>query len=225
VIDEREIVRRAVEALDPPEPAFERLRHRRDRKRRNQRIKAGVVGIAVFVAAVWIVTSVSSLDRSETTVVPAGEPVPIGTVTQSGAGCALEIDTDPIPPGFTLSLVNETNRPVSFELFRLRSRSSFAQLQAFVEAFDAGHETWPPALHGRITPGPVAQAWRITGGAFLRRSWFERTLGPGGSGTSTNNFTSGDAIAVVCLDEHSTPGVVQGLIYAPFAVVGPIVVP
>ena len=43
---------------------------RRDRKRRNQRIAAGVVGIAVFVAAGWIVTSVSSLDRSETSVVP-----------------------------------------------------------------------------------------------------------------------------------------------------------
>ena len=73
MIDEREIVRRAVEALDPPEPAFERLRHRRDRKRRNQRIAAGVVGIAVFVAAVWIVTTVGSLDRSETSVVPGGD--------------------------------------------------------------------------------------------------------------------------------------------------------
>jgi hypothetical protein len=43
---------------------------RRDRKRRNQRIAAGVVGIAVFVVAVWIVTSVGSLDRSETPAVP-----------------------------------------------------------------------------------------------------------------------------------------------------------
>jgi hypothetical protein len=46
---------------------------RRDRKRRNQRIAAGVVGIAVFVAAIWIVTSVGSLDRSETSVVPGGD--------------------------------------------------------------------------------------------------------------------------------------------------------
>jgi hypothetical protein len=73
VIDEREIVRRAVEALDPPEPAFERLRHRRDRKRRNQRITAGIVGIAVFVAAVWVVTSGGVFDRSETSVVPGGD--------------------------------------------------------------------------------------------------------------------------------------------------------
>jgi Tol biopolymer transport system component len=70
VIDEREIVRVAVERLAPPEPSYERLVQRRDRKRRNQRIAAGVVGIAVFVAAVWIVTSVGSLDRSETPAVP-----------------------------------------------------------------------------------------------------------------------------------------------------------
>ena len=53
--------------------AFERVLARRDRKRRNQRIAAGIVGIAVFVAAVWIVTSGLSLDRSETSVVPGGE--------------------------------------------------------------------------------------------------------------------------------------------------------
>jgi hypothetical protein len=51
--------------------AFERLAERRDRKRRNQRITAGVVGIAVFVAAVWIVTTAGSFDRTTT---PADEP-------------------------------------------------------------------------------------------------------------------------------------------------------
>ncbi len=43
---------------------FERMLRRRDRKRRNQRITAGVVGIAVFVAAVWIVTSGGVIDAS-----------------------------------------------------------------------------------------------------------------------------------------------------------------
>jgi WD40 repeat protein len=57
----------------PTSDAMEALVRRRDRKRRNQRIAAGVVGIAVFVAAVWIVTSVRSLDRSETSVVPGGD--------------------------------------------------------------------------------------------------------------------------------------------------------
>jgi hypothetical protein len=96
VIDEREIVRVAVERLAPPEPSYERLVRRRDRKRRNQRIAAGVVGIAVFVVAVWIVTSVSSLDRSEK-VVPAtsgttgpAETGPMGPpdITWDGIGIA-----------------------------------------------------------------------------------------------------------------------------------------
>jgi Tol biopolymer transport system component len=56
-----------------PSYSFNDLGRRRDRKRRNQRITAGVVGIAVFVAAVWVVTSVGSLDRRETSVVPGGD--------------------------------------------------------------------------------------------------------------------------------------------------------
>jgi WD40 repeat protein len=76
VIDEREIVRRAVEALAPPEPSFDRLLHRRNRKRRNQRITAGIVGIAVFVAAVWIVTTGGPFNRTQQ---PAMRPTPSPT--------------------------------------------------------------------------------------------------------------------------------------------------
>ena len=69
--DERQVFERVMRGFVPPDDSLERLR-RRDRKRRNQRIAAGVVGIAAFVAAVWIATSVASLDRSEKSVVPAG---------------------------------------------------------------------------------------------------------------------------------------------------------
>jgi hypothetical protein len=68
-----ETLERIARRIPIPEPAYERMLRRRDRKRRNQRIAAGVVGIAVFVAAVWIVTSGLSLDRSEKSVGPAGE--------------------------------------------------------------------------------------------------------------------------------------------------------
>ena len=97
MIDEREIVRRAVEALDPPEPAFERLRRRRDRKRRTQRITAGVVGIAVFVAAIWIVTSVGSFDRTQTPAVPGGTetgPAVTGPTTPDETN----VDDEGFPP-------------------------------------------------------------------------------------------------------------------------------
>jgi hypothetical protein len=69
--DPRSLLERESRRFAQPDGAFERLIRRRDRKRRNQRIAAGVVGIAVFVAAVSIVTSMKSLDRSQT-VVPGG---------------------------------------------------------------------------------------------------------------------------------------------------------
>lgn len=42
---------------------------RRDRKYRARRIGAGVVGFAVFVAAIWILRDVALLDRSQTSVI------------------------------------------------------------------------------------------------------------------------------------------------------------
>lgn len=47
MIDERELIARAAGSLIQTEPSFEELIHRRDRRRRNQRIRAGVVGVAV----------------------------------------------------------------------------------------------------------------------------------------------------------------------------------
>ena len=67
----RTLLERKQTELHVPAGSFERLVQRRDRKRRNQRIAAGVVGIAVFVAAVWIVRDVTSLDSTRT-VVPGG---------------------------------------------------------------------------------------------------------------------------------------------------------
>ncbi len=69
--DIRTLLERRQTELHAPAGSFERLILRRDRKRRNQRIAAGVVGIAVFVAAVWIVTSGAWFDRTTT---PADKP-------------------------------------------------------------------------------------------------------------------------------------------------------
>jgi hypothetical protein len=71
--DVRTILEEGYSGATPPPDGFERMLRRRDRKRRNQRITAGVVGIAVFVAAIWVVTSVGPLNRSETSVVPQGD--------------------------------------------------------------------------------------------------------------------------------------------------------
>jgi Tol biopolymer transport system component len=66
-MNEREILDRAKRAamnVDGPHEPYEALFRRRDRKRRNQRIAAGLVGIAVFVAAIWIVTTGGPFDRT-----------------------------------------------------------------------------------------------------------------------------------------------------------------
>jgi Tol biopolymer transport system component len=70
---------RAVSEVPLPPDGLEGLERRRDRKRRNQRIAAGVVGIAVFVAAVWVVTTAGSFDRTQTPAVPGGVTGPAET--------------------------------------------------------------------------------------------------------------------------------------------------
>ena len=75
-MNEQEILdraKRAAMSVDELDQPYDALLRRHDRKRRNQRITAGVVGMAIFVAAVWIVTSGLSVDRSQTSVVPGGD--------------------------------------------------------------------------------------------------------------------------------------------------------
>jgi len=86
--DVRTMLERGVGGATPPPDGFERMLRRRDRKRRNQRIAAGLVGIAVFVAAVWIVTGAGTTDRTQTTVVPGGgvtRPAETGPTEDDGA--------------------------------------------------------------------------------------------------------------------------------------------
>jgi Tol biopolymer transport system component len=64
---------RAVADVPLPAGGLEGLERYRDRKRRNQRITAGVVGIVVFVAAVWVVTTGGSFNRMQQ---PAVQPTP-----------------------------------------------------------------------------------------------------------------------------------------------------
>jgi Tol biopolymer transport system component len=74
--DRFDVLERFAPLFEAPEPSFEDFMRRRDRKRRNQRIAAGIVGVAVFVAAIWIVTSGLSFDRTQR---PAIQPTPSPT--------------------------------------------------------------------------------------------------------------------------------------------------
>ena len=73
----RDLLERVGERFAFPDEAFERLERRRDRKRRNQRIAAGAVGIAVFVAAIWAIATGSPSDRTQPAVTgPTVPPAP-----------------------------------------------------------------------------------------------------------------------------------------------------
>jgi hypothetical protein len=78
----REVVDRVGGRFPLPDDAFDRLERRRNRKRRNQRIAAGSVGMAVFVALIWIVTTVGSFDRTQTPAGPAEETQPAGSAEE-----------------------------------------------------------------------------------------------------------------------------------------------
>ena len=84
----RPLLERVMERVELRPFTLEGFHDRRDRKRRNQRIAAGVVGIAIFVAAVWVVTGAGSTDRTQTPVVPGGgvtRPAETGPTEHVGA--------------------------------------------------------------------------------------------------------------------------------------------
>ena len=64
MIDERNLLERALHHFEPQPGLTERIYRRRERKRRNERIRAGVVGIVIALIAVLIGTSIV---RSEPT--------------------------------------------------------------------------------------------------------------------------------------------------------------
>jgi hypothetical protein len=67
---------------------------RRDRKRRNRRIAAGVVGITILGAALWIVTSGGAFDRSTPAAPGGSETGPTQSSTTKGVTLLLEPRSD-----------------------------------------------------------------------------------------------------------------------------------
>ena len=71
--DYRDVLERLGDRAPMPEPAFDRILRRRDEKRRNKRISAGVAGLTVSAALVLALTQVS-VDRGAT---PVEIPTPL----------------------------------------------------------------------------------------------------------------------------------------------------
>jgi hypothetical protein len=79
MIDEHERFERAFELFPMPEPSFDRLLRRRDRKRRNQRITAGALGLVVCLFA-----TVLFVRAFQSGPVPADEPKPSPSTERVG---------------------------------------------------------------------------------------------------------------------------------------------
>ena len=79
--DPRSLLERESRRFIQPDGAFERLERRRDRKRRNQRIQAGVLGLAIAIAVGWL--GVNAIRSTAPT--PADPPTPTPTPADVGA--------------------------------------------------------------------------------------------------------------------------------------------
>jgi Tol biopolymer transport system component len=92
----------AVSRVPLPAGGLESVQRRRDRKRRNQRIAAGVVGIALFVLPVALIAVLSSRDRTERPAATPGrsvsDPPEVDYVIDLNTG-----KKTPLPDAFTRS--------------------------------------------------------------------------------------------------------------------------
>jgi hypothetical protein len=155
VIDEREIVQRAVQRLVPPEPALDRLIRRRARKRRNDRIAGGVVGIAVVAAMVWAAATSSPVDL---TLPPASSARPTPSV-------APEAGVSGLPPvGATPSAPEHAELVLQLEATATEGASS-------LWVFDDGRLIWwdfPQGAVAQPSTGLAEQRLTPEGVEFLR---------------------------------------------------------
>ena len=107
-------VERAAERFRLPEGSFERLALRRDRKRRNQRIRAGVFGIAIAIALGWL--GVNAIRSAPVPAVPPEPAVDLGIFATVAGQIVYEgpqgiWGVDPATPADPASRVQLTSEP------------------------------------------------------------------------------------------------------------------
>jgi len=134
---------------------------RRDRKRRNQRIGAGVLGIAVFVAAIWIVTSGGAFDRTETPADPGGSET---GPTETGPSVAPDPDGEGLnglpPEGATPSMPESGELVVELSSGTIPGGSHdrvwvYADGRVISRVYDYTLEPYSGLVEQRLTPEGV----------------------------------------------------------------------
>jgi Tol biopolymer transport system component len=81
--EDRNTLERELDRLSPPRLSLDQLAHRRDRRRRDQRIRAGLLGVAIAIAIVAGAVSIGAI-RS-TSPVPGEDPRPTPTPPPTSA--------------------------------------------------------------------------------------------------------------------------------------------
>ena len=102
MIDERHLYEDAAQRFAPSMDLFERVAHRRDRKRRNQRIGALVLGLAITVGAIAAALSVSQRGTQE---MPANPPITAGNVGDLALQWSAALGGDAPAPAVTDGVV------------------------------------------------------------------------------------------------------------------------
>ena len=178
--DVRTLLERGYADATPPPDGFERMLRRRDRKRRNQRIAAGVVGIAVFVGAVWIVTSGLSFDQSQKEGIPGGAGPGTGQngPTETGpteTGPVIGSTGDPWSVGFN-GLPPERAKPSEPLVGELVLHDSGIHPWFAVNLFADGRLIWARdgVFTGESVPTPPPEGFPVVSG------WIEQRLTPEG---------------------------------------------
>ena len=195
----KETLERIAHRVPVPEPAYERMLRRRDRRGRNQRIAAGVVGLALFVGAIGIVTTIGALDPTQTPAVTGGAGTGSGETGPSETGSVIG---DPSSVGFEGGLPPEGVPPSEPQRGELVLKDAEILPWSHVRVYADGRLIWaaevdPDEVEGgpdvsvwieqRLTPegvellrsGAVELGWAANPGRFLPASaWEDPELRP-----------------------------------------------
>jgi hypothetical protein len=139
----RPLLERVMERVELRPFTLEGFHDRRDRKVRNRRIAAGVVGIAVFVGLIGILTSGGWYDRTETPAVPGA--------TETGPA---ETEPPPAPASPGVGTCSDGARS-NLELTRVDSR---IKVRFEVHRSPVGHE-WLISLRHHASTIPFPPPW------------------------------------------------------------------
>jgi hypothetical protein len=121
-----------VSARDPIRERFDRFRAAKERTRRVGTIAAVVVLLgAIMLGTMSMWTGSGPQTPGNTGTFPA--PTPLGTLTITGSGCALDGAGAAAVGPYTLRVINETGGPESIAVFGIASDARFEQMLSFID--------------------------------------------------------------------------------------------